>query len=1092
MAHFIYEHQIESRCVEIFRDELGYDALLNLWQLPDDGNAAFGRTDAREVVHRGWLRQSLQKINYGLAPELLAQAERALLRDRSRLSPLAANREVHALLTEGLEVLAATSRGVNEPFRVRFVDFEHPERNHFALVQQLTIRGRQQTRRPDLLVYVNGLPLVFIELKNLTEPVRQAFDKNVRDYKRDIPQLFHFNLLLLLSNVEETKVGSMTSDWEHFFNWEKVESEDERPVPKGNEDLSRALLGICRRETLLDLLRHFTLFYLDKAKIVAKNHQFLGVNNAIEAYRTQRYGPGKLGVFWHTQGSGKSFSMVFFVKKLMQRFVGNQKFVIVLDREELERQIKDEFTGSGLLHPEAKTRATDREDLQRRLRGGDRFVFTLIQKFSTPKKGEVYPLVSDRSDIIVIVDEAHRSQYADLAENMRRALPRAQYIAFTGTPLLDAGETTKQWFGDYVSRYDFADSVADGNTVRIFHQNRVPQMQLTNDLLNEEVSEIFEDENLSDEQRERLLKEKASIETIIEDEDRLWEIARDIAKHFPERGYLGKGMVISITKEVCVKMYDLVQKAWGERKRELRKMRTGLPDDSQLRADLTRTLDFMDKTEMAVVISYTGEDEEKFQKRGLNLRPHIERMNRLDEGYGGIEDQFKAKNNPLRLVFVCSKWLTGFDAPTVSTLYLDKPMQNHTLMQTIARANRVAPALNRAGFPAEETDENRVEKQSGIVIDYIGVFKSLEKALAKYARKRKTPEGEEGETEYPAETFEESLEYLDLAIEEGLKFLDGQGLDFRPVLAGGDVFEGIEQFKSFADALSRTDELKKTFGVHQTAITAFYEACKPDIVDETALKTGNFRGQYRRTRDAFEYLRKIILRKLDDTGDYDAAKNRAENLIDESVISLGYEIRPTAELDLSSLDFERLAEKFKATPYPHLAISDMTAFLQERLGRLLNANVTRVDLAERLQNIIRDYNELSSDVNEFFRALKKYAEQLRDEEKRAAAEGLSEAELELFDLLFQEKLTQEEKQKVKLAAKTLLQKLQADETSRKIMVTDWHRNVQTRGRVREMIGQVLDEELPSESYGEAVFTEKLEAVYAHIEKKAVVGERYWL
>ncbi|MGH9836718.1 MAG: type I restriction enzyme subunit R domain-containing protein, partial [Blastocatellia bacterium] len=420
-------------------------------------------------------------------------------------------------------------------------------------------------------------------------------------------------------------------------------------------------------------------------------------------------------------------------------------------------------------------------------------------------KGTVYPKLTDSDDIIVIVDEAHRSQYKDLGENMRKAMPRANYIAFTGTPLLDAVETTKEWFGDYVSRYDFADSVADGSTVPLFYQNRVPKVQLQNDTLNDEYAEIIEDENLSDEQEERLTREFANVTTVITDNDRLETIAEDIVKQFPERGYLGKGMVISIDKPTAVKMHDRVKRHWEQKIKDLRARVNALPEHSAERAELERKRRWMRETEMCVVVSYEGDEETKFDRLGLNIRPHREMMHRTwGENHETIEDRFRNPKDKLRLVFVCAKWLTGFDAQTVSTLYLDKPMQNHTLMQTIARANRVAPALDSFGNVATDESKERHEKKCGLVIDYIGVFRRLEKALAKYARPQS------GKTEYPAEDFDDLLNYLEASIAEGVKFMDAQGLAIEEIINSRETFKNLSQFEAFADTLSKTAAMPVT------------------------------------------------------------------------------------------------------------------------------------------------------------------------------------------------------------------------------------------------------------------------------------------
>lgn len=1085
MANYISENDIEQACVEVLMRELEYDEHLNLWQLPDDGNAAFGRADAHEVVRLAQLRASLRKLNPDVSAEAINAAIGELMQGRALLTPFEANRAVTLLLRDGFDYPAVNAQGVTGNVRVKYMDFDHPANNHFAGVQQLTIRGKA-TRRPDLLIYVNGLPLVFIELKNAVEATRQAYDKNLIDYRRDIPQLFYYNLVVVLSNTLETKVGSMTADWEQFFNWEKIEDEEETPVAAHEVDLLRVMRALFRKETLLDLLENFVLFYAERAKIVAKNHQFLGVNNIFNEFPDRAARDGKLGVFWHTQGSGKSFSMAFLAQKIRRKVPGNFKFVFVTDREDLEDQLYKTFVRSKMIAENESVRAKSSNDLTGKIQDSSKYVFTLIQKFKSKGRGTTYPKLTDRDDIIVVVDEAHRSQYKDLGENMRKAMPKANYIAFTGTPLLDAVETTKEWFGDYISRYDFADSVADGSTVPIFYQNRVPKVQLQNDTLNDEYAEILEDENLSEEQQERLTQEFANITTIITDNDRLESIAENIVEHFPERGYLGKGMVISIDKTTALKMHDKVKRLWELKISNLRGQINALPAGMPQRLALERKRKWMRETEMSVVISYESEEEAKFDKLGLNIRPHRALMNRTwGDEHETIEDRFRNPNDKFRLVFVCSKWLTGFDAPTVSTLYLDKPMQNHTLMQTIARANRVAPALDDAGNAASDDTFQRHEKKSGLVVDYIGVFKRLEKALSKYAR----PQGDK--TAYAAEDFDDLLNYLDAAIDEGVKFMNRQNLSIQEIIESAEIFKNLAQFNAFADALSKTEELKKEFSVYQTAITSFYEACKPDILTEELLRESRYRGTYKRAKETFEYLRKIINRKRDDEGNFAEARDKADVLIDESIVSVGYTIDSLKEIDLSQIDFDKLQERFKASPYKNLSITDMVDFLKERTRQLLERNVMRVDLAEKLQEIINNYNTVSSDVETFFKALREYAERLRDEEKRAAAEGLSEEELEIFDLLFEEHLSEADTNKVKEAAQVLLQKLKDNETRRTILTTDWHKNVQLQGNVSKMIGDVLNLKLPA-SYNETTFKEKRNAVYRHVFNVASRGKAYWV
>ncbi len=654
-----------------------------------------------------------------------------------------------------------------------------------------------------------------------------------------------------------------------------------------------------------------------------------------------------------------------------------------------------------------------------------------------------------------------------------------------GTPLLDSSETTKEWFGDYISRYDFADSVADGSTVPIYYQNRVPKVQLQNDTLNEEYSEIIEDENLSDEQKERLTREFANITTVITDNDRLESIAEDIVNHFPERGYLGKGMIISIDKLTALKMHEKVKRLWEEKIKDLRGQINVLLKDSPERLQLEQKRKWMRETEMCVIVSYDNDENEKFDASGLNIRPHREMMNKTrGDDHETIEDRFRNPNDEFRLAFVCAKWLTGFDAPTVSTLYLDKPMQNHTLMQTIARANRVAPALDEKGAVATSESLASHEKKSGLVLDYIGVFKRLEKALAKYSRPV------DDKTKYAAEDFDDLVDKLEASIAVGVAFMNSHQLQIQEIIESREIFKNLSQFKEFADALSKTEELKKEFAVYQTAITSFYEACKPDILTEELLRESDYKGKFKRSKEVFEYLRKIINRQVEAAGNYDSAQDKADILIDESIVSAGYRIESLKEISLSQIDFEKLKQRFHASPYKNLSISDLVDFLRDRVQQMLTQNITRIDLAQKLQEIINDYNSTSSDVEAFFKALKEYAEKLREEEKRAASIGLLEEELEIFDMLFVEKLNDADTKKVKTAAQALLQKLKENETQHTILTTDWYKNEQLRQNVDDMIGKILDANLP-DTYDEGTFKKKWKSVYTHVYNKASRGKAYW-
>jgi len=478
MANFISEDQIEKATIDVFVNNLGYRHL-NCFDV--DSTERESETD---VVIKPLLKRKLKELNPNLSEEVIEEAFKDLCNTRFDKSDTQANREIYALLKDGVEVNITTATGRTEPERVKVIDFKDASNNDYLVTSQLWIKGDLRLR-PDLIVFINGLPLLFIELKNSNVPVRNAYDDNLTRYKKQIPLLFRYNALCMLSNGMETKIGSFNSGYEFFFNWLRYENEKQVPDKKRIKDygvsLDYAVLGLCEKKRLLDYLENFIFYYNDTVKITAKNHQFLGVNNAIEnfglrlqhdAAGTDAANKGKLGVFWHTQGSGKSFSMIFFTRKIFRQFTGNYTFLIVTDRDDLDGQIYRNFLGAGAFSKDTKCQPGNSEDLRNMLQTNTRYIFTLIQKFRYDK-GKQYPLLSDRNDIIVIVDEAHRTQYKDLAENMRTGLPNAQYIAFTGTPLLGSRDLTKNWFGDTVSEYNFKQSIEDEATVPLFYHKRV-------------------------------------------------------------------------------------------------------------------------------------------------------------------------------------------------------------------------------------------------------------------------------------------------------------------------------------------------------------------------------------------------------------------------------------------------------------------------------------------------------------------------------------------------------------------------------------------------------------------------------------------
>ena len=1067
MPNFLSEDNIEQAMVQRLQHLYGYDVLDCYTADAADLNDGSGRADKRDVILRDRLKAAAVRLNPEIPETAIDDALDQVCDRRQAMAMMVANRELDSLIRDGVRVEFKDGEGRNRKERVKLIDFEASENNHFLAVTQLWIQStgaaaKAGYRRPDILLYINGLPLVFIELKNSNVKLRSAYDDNLTNYKADIPQLFLTNVFCVFSNGLETRLGSLSAEWEHFFHWLRPEDEKEKirrdQIREQGTSTERLLQGLCAKEKLLDYVENFVIYHKGTQKIIAQNHQFIGVNKGFDKFLRRGEFGGKLGVFWHTQGSGKSFSMIFYARKIIRKVPGNYSFVVVTDRDDLDRQIYRNFLNTETVKKADAAQPKNSEQLRTFLGQNKKLVFTLIQKFRWPK-GKRYPLLSDRDDIIVIVDEAHRTQYKTLAENMRAGLPNAQYLAFTGTPLLGRERKTNDWFGDYVSEYNFSQSMDDGATVPLFYKKRVPEVLNQNEDLSDEFYEILEDENLDEAQQEKLERRFATELQVIKRDDRLETIARDLVYHFPRRGYLGKGMVIAVDKFTAVKMYDKVQRLWRE---EIKALRGEIKktNDELHKARLQKQLEWMRKVEMAVVVSAENGEEEKFDAHNLDIRPHRKRMDQLDAHGHDLEYNYKDPEHPLQLVFVCAMWLTGFDAPTVSTLYLDKPQKDHTLMQTIARANRVSS--HRI---------NGVEKTNGEIVDYYGVIGRLRKAIKDYGQ------GADGGDEPPVKDKDELFTLLSDAIEQARLFCAERDIVIDKALAADDVFKQVSLFKEWADTLLTKDEWRQSFKVFENTISALYEACKPEILGDPVV----------RKVALFQYLRGV-LDSIIEQQDIDSATRKINELLDESLIvddkkfgevkenPADWQITQKGKTwDLSKVDFEKLKEGFNQTKYKNIEIADLRMFLEKKLQDMLNQNRTRRDFAERLQEIIDNYNAGSSSADESYAQLLEEMAALKEEEDRHIRKGLTEDELEIYDLLCKDNMTQAEEKKVPLAAKALLKRL--TEEKPKVLVQDWYKDMQTRLAVRDEVGAVLDDYLPEDGYDKDLFIKKRDMVF---------------
>ena len=1048
MAHAYTEDQlVEQPAIGLFAD-LGWQTVSAMEETLG-ATGTLGRETKGEVVLATRLRSALVRLNPALPAEAINNAIDEITRDRSAMLPEAANREVYRLLKEGIVVSVPDhAHGGQKTERLRVVDWDTPENNDFLLVSQFSVTGPLYTCRPDLVGFINGLPWVVIELKKPGVPARAAFDENLTHYKQQIPNLFWFNALMIASNGTDSRVGSLTADWGRWVEWKRIAREDE---PR-RVSLEVMLRGTCDPTRLLDLVENFTLFSEHKAglvKIIAQNHQFLGVNNAIASMlEARKLGHGRGGVFWQTQGSGKSFSMVFYAQKVLRKLVGNWTFVVVTDRTELDEQIAKTFKAVGAVSDAEgdECHAASGAHLRELLRGNHRYVFTLVHKFQTPE------LLCDRSDVIVLTDEAHCSQYDTLALNMRSALPKAMFMAFTGTPLIAGEERTKEVFGDYVSIYDFQQSIEDGATVPLFYENRTPELQLVNPDLNDDIYQLIEDADLDPEQEAKLERELGRQYHLITRDDRLDTVAKDIVRHFLGRGFVGKAMVVSIDKATALRMHDKVKVHWAadmaKTQKELGELayvpvEGGMTAEQARRdvrmAELKQRLNVLTTTDMAVIVSPGQNEIQQMQKLGLDIEPHRKRMN---ESNPGLDEKFKDTDDPLRLAFVCAMWLTGFDAPSCSTVYLDKPMRNHTLMQTIARANRVFPG-----------------KHSGLIVDYANVFASLEKALAIYGAGKDGTSPVKDKDQLVAELRRSVVDATTFCAKHGVMLADMEQLN------GG----GLERLQAIADALNALispDPLRRDFFGHERLVSTLYKAVKPDPVAlEFASRVA-----------CLATIAEAIRAKLNpNPPDISKVLGDINTLLDESITGHAIRDQGPPALDLSKINFEALASRFKQSKHKNTDLEVLKAAIRAKLEKMVELNRTRADFSEKFEELIESYNAGSRTIEALYQELLDLSNSLNVEEQRHVRENITEEELVIFDILTRPspELGTEERAEVKKVARELLARL------KELLVLNWRQKSTARSQLKLTIEDTLDSGLPR-AYTPDLYQQKCSAVFEHV------------
>ncbi len=1047
---------VQQTTADYLEDELGWESVFAYNNETFGPEGTLGRKSDKETVLTRYLGEALVKLNPGLPDAAYQDALRQIIDAPVTQNTLQTNKEKYEFLRNGVKVQYRKSDGQLEKKTLRVIDFENPDNNHYLCVRELWIKGDIYRRRADVVGFVNGLPLLFMECKALHKDIRRAYEENLSDYKDTIPHLFHHNGFIVLGNGVEAKVGSLSSKFEHFNDWKRLAEEE-----PGIVDMETLLKGICTKRDFLDLFENFILFDESEgglAKIVARNHQYLGVNRAIAAARDREARQGKLGVFWHTQGSGKSYSIVFFTRKIHRTIGGNYTFLVCTDRDDLDGQIYKTFAGCGLVDNDRdKCRAGSGDDLKDLLEQHKAYVFTLIQKFN--KDVDPEDPYSDRNDIIVITDEAHRTQYGRLSLNMRNALPNASYIGFTGTPLFSDDEITRRVFGDYISTYDFQRAVEDNATVPLYYDARGEKLGLATNDLNERIAAKLEELELDDvDTAARLEKELKRDYHLITSDDRLEKIARDFVDHYSTQWETGKAMFVCIDKVTCVKMHGLISKHWDERIAELEK-EVGESKDEQEQAQLRHQLAWMKETRIAVVVSEEQGEVDKFRKWDLDIQPHrklIKEGYETDDGKRiDLESAFKKDEHPFRVAIVCAMWLTGFDVRSLSTLYLDKPLKAHTLMQAIARANRVHEGKN-----------------NGLIVDYCGILKNLRKALATFAGHQGT--GNVDEPEMPPEIDpvrpeEELLADLEESVQAVRDFLDRRSVRLGDVIA----LTGFGRNKAIRDAketVNENEETRKRFEIICREVFKKFKAC-------LTIKGVN---DYRHAYDAINIIYKSLQEDVERADISDIIRALHEIIAESLEVTEVREGKEDRKYDISCIDFDRLRKEFERTPAKNTVTLSLKEMIEKRLQKMLAQNPMRADFQKHYEEIVAEYNNEKDRalIERTFEELLKLAESLSDEEKRAVREGLDEQSLALFDLLLKPDLSKQEITRIKKVAEGLYATLK-NEIAR---IQDFASKQATRDAIKVKIKDYLWDEktgLPR-SFSPGEIEEKTDAVFAHL------------
>ncbi|MFQ5641093.1 MAG: type I restriction endonuclease subunit R [bacterium] len=1027
----INENTLEQTSLEWFQS-LGWQTAFGPDISPD--GLACERKEYNQVILEGRLRTALENINPNIPPDAIDEAVREITRTDSP-SLVENNRRFHRMLTDGVDVsFMKDGREVHD--KVWLLDLSDLENNDWLAVNQFTVEEDRKNRRPDIVVFVNGIPLAIIELKNPVDEqatIRAAYNQ-FQTYKQDIPALFSFNELLVISDGLEARIGTLTSGWDRFMPWRTVDGTE--IVPRGSVELEVLLKGVFEKRRFLDMILNFIVFEDDGANIVKKTagyHQYHAVNKAVECtlsacgikaetdllyagfpeaetkdpfakrvtdgtakgwgLQVDHFGGKRIGVIWHTQGSGKSLSMTFYSGKIIRHpAMQNPTLVVITDRNDLDDQLFGTFAGCKDLLRQTPVQAENRQHLQELLQvpsGG--VIFTTIQKFLPEEKGQQYPELSSRSNIVVIADEAHRSQYGFIegfARHMHDALPNASFIGFTATPIERDDRSTPAVFGDYIHKYDILQAVEDKATVPIYYEGRLAKIELDEDerpKIDPEFEEITEGE---EEVEVRKLQSKwARLEAMVGTEKRITLVADDLVKHFETRlaSMDGKGMIVCMSRRICVDMYNA-----------LVKLRPTWHDDDDKKGMLK------------VVMTGSASDPVAWQQ-------HIRNKARREE----LAKQFKDEGSPFRLVIVRDMWLTGFDCPSLHTMYVDKPMRGHGLMQTIARVNRVFK-----------------DKPGGLVVDYLGLADQLKRALADYTEAGGRGKGAIDQEEAVALMLEK-YEIVVAMI---------HGFDYTPLLRAKPAV----RMTGIAAALEHILALEDGKRRYLQSVTALSKAFALAVPHEEALKIRDEVGFFQNVRSALAKATVEGNGKTQEEMDSAIRQLVSRAVASEEVVDI------FAAVGLKKPDISILSDEFlmevRNLPQKNLAIELLRKLLNDEIRTRSRKNVVQArSFAEMLEESIRKYQSRTIETAAIIEELIGLAKDMREAHKRGEELGLTEDEIAFYDAL------EVNDSAVKVLGdeclKTIAQELVI--AVRKSVAIDWTVRENVRAQIRVIVKRIL-------------------------------------